>query len=92
VTRWNSQVVAGTDLALERMGIILGDLTGRSAAFVQRVDGSLFGEAVYGRVRGYSLALSALLRRLHSGNSRAYLFAGFLAAVLGGILFLLEGQ
>lgn len=52
----------------------------------------MFGEKVYGQVVNQSFRASSLLKSLHSGSSRSYLFWGVVVVLISLALFYLEGK
>jgi hypothetical protein len=52
----------------------------------------VFGERVYFGVMNQGLRFSSLLKKMHSGNARYYLFAGILIVLISSGLFLWEAR
>jgi hypothetical protein len=92
IIRWNEWV----DQAPSRLTAWCG-ARGRlysqiGAEYLETADRKVFGDRLYRGFREYSGSLSLLLRYLHTGNVRIYLFLGALITLLGSLLFLLESR
>jgi hypothetical protein len=90
--RWNEQLAAGPDRLLRWVGAHAESLSDRAAGRLESADHKVFGDRLYRGFRSYSSSLSYLVRYLHSGSVRAYLFMGILVTLFSAFLFLLEGR
>lgn len=90
--RWNERLASGPDRAFRWVGARAESLSGRASGRIERADQKVFGDQLYRGFRAYSSSLSLLVRYLHSGSVRAYLFMGILVTLFSALLFLLEGR
>jgi hypothetical protein len=67
-------------------------LNARAANGLQDLDRTLFAEKFPGGILAYGSSLSRLMRFMHSGNIRFYLFFGTVLTLFAGILFLMGGK
>jgi hypothetical protein len=88
---WNEKTFRYPERGMIWISDRLGHISGRSAAWVQNADKSVFAEKFFRVFRDSSVYASQLTRYFHSGNVRAYLFLGVLLTILASVLFLVEG-
>jgi len=88
---WNEKTFRYPERGMIWISDRLGHISGRSAAWVQNADKSIFAEKLFQVFRDSSVYVSQLTRYFHSGNVRAYLFLGVLFTILASVLFLVEG-
>ena len=89
---WNEKTFRYPERGMIWFSERMSHISGRSAAWVQNADKSIFAEKFYRIFRDYSVHVSQATRYFHSGNVRAYMFLGVLFTLLASVLFLMEGQ
>ena len=91
VVIWNARLTSAPERGLTWLGdrskAAIVSLAGGAQAFDRR----LFSEKIGRGFSDYTSSLSLLIRFVHSGNMRAYIFIGALITLLSGFLFLLGG-
>jgi hypothetical protein len=88
---WNEKTFRYPERGMIWISDRLGHISGRSAAWVQNADKSVFAGKFFRVFRDSSVYASQLTKYFHSGNVRAYLFLGVLLTILASVLFLVEG-
>jgi hypothetical protein len=70
----------------------LASITERAAGGVESADRGVLGERLFRRLSDSSNSLSEVVRGIHSGRARAYLFLGVIFTLFASFAFLWEGR
>ncbi|MGE3261304.1 MAG: hypothetical protein AB7K68_05960 [Bacteriovoracia bacterium] len=92
VVRWNQAAVLAPEKGMDWIALRAGTINIRAASALQETDRMLFAEKFPGGFLAYGSSLSRLMRFLHSGNIRFYLFFGTVLTLFAGVLFLLGAK